>query len=252
MTKLRVLIVDDERLARTGIRRQLERYPDLEIVGEASSGAQAIAGIRDLSPDLVFLDVQMPAGDAFHVIEEIGPARMPAVVFVTAYNEHAIRAFEADAVDYLLKPVDPDRLDAAVGRVLRRIGSGPSRDVARTLEALLGRFPSKAERIAVEEQGRYQFVAPEAVLWVEAADNYVRLHTSSGIKRLRSTLETIHQRLGPRFIRVGRSILVNRDAVESAEHFAKGSYVLFLRGGQKIRTSRHFREQVVVLLRPPS
>lgn len=242
---IRVLIVDDERLARVGIKKQLARFPDLEVVGECGDGASAVEAIQRLRPDLVFLDVAMPGGDAFEVIARVGPTRMPAVVFVTAYDEHAIRAFETDAVDYLLKPVDPERVNDAVSRALRRL------DLPGRLEAVLKRLqPSHDEsrRIAIEEDGRFHFVDPRAVTWVEADGNYALLHAGGRAHRLRTTLEAIQQRLGPAFLRVGRSILVNGDAVTSAEPYLKGSYVLVLRCGTKIRTSRHFRVEVLKLI----
>jgi len=255
---IRVLLVDDERLARVGMRRLLDGYPDLEVVGECGDGAAAVSAIRALRPALVLLDVQMPAGDAFDVIAQVGPARMPAVIFVTAYDEHAIKAFEADAVDYLLKPVVPERLEVAVGRALRRLQVESDDDGAVKLETLLRRLrPASASapvpgaegrRIPVEEDGRYHFVAPEDVTWVEAAGNYVRLHTPGRSHRVRGTLEAMQRKLGDAFLRVNRSTLVNRDAVDSVEHFVKGSYVLSLRSGVKVRSSRHYRSELARLL----
>lgn len=250
MTPVRVLIVDDERLARVGLRRQLARFDELAVVGECSDGASAVDAIRSLAPDLVFLDVRMPERDGFQVIEAVGPARMPAVVFLTAYEEHAIRAFEADAVDYLVKPVDPVRLEAAVGRALRRLTPGRPDDLPDRLASLLrtlARAPATVERIPVEEQGRYHLVDPAEVTWVEAAGNYVRLHTSRRLYRLRSTLDDLDRRLQG-FVRVSRSALVNRQMIDTIEPFLKGSYVLALKGGAKVRSGRAFRAAVAELL----
>lgn len=249
---MRVLIVDDERLARRGIRRQLARFDGLEIVGESADGAAAVQAIGDLAPDLVILDVQMPELDGFQVIEAVGPGRMPAVIFMTAYDEHAIRAFEADAVDYLLKPVDPARVERAVARALRRLEGGGG-DLASRLEALLRRLdrpPSDASvrRIPVEDRGRFHFVDPAEILWVEAAGNYVRLHTLDRIHRVRSTLEAMERRLGGRYLRVSRSAVVNRDAIEEVEPYIKGSFVLILTGGGKVRSARRYREVLLEFL----
>jgi two-component system LytT family response regulator len=250
---IRVLIVDDERLARTGIRRQLSRLGEIEIAGESADGLSAIEAIRTLEPDLVILDVQMPERDGFQVIEAIGPEHMPAVVFLTAHDQHAIRAFEADAVDYLLKPVDPVRLEAAVSRAVRRMQTKDRDDLAARLDALLKRLDrapvtDASRKIPVEEDGRFYFVDPAEITWVEAAANYVRLHTIRRSHTLRATLESVHQRLGDRFLRVSRSALVNRQAVEMVEPFLKGSYVLVLKGGAKVRSGRSFRETVIELL----
>jgi two-component system LytT family response regulator len=251
---IRVLIADDERLARSGLRRQLGLVPELRIAGETADGASTVRAIRELRPDLVFLDVQMPGGDGFEVIRAVGPASMPAVVFVTAHDEHAIRAFEADAVDYLLKPVDPERLAAAVSRALRRVRAGPAAELVARLETLLSRVagdaPPAPDRIAVEVEGRYRFLEPTEIDWVEARGNYVALHAGGRSHRLRATLDAMERRLGGRFLRVGRSMLVNRDAIEAAEHFVKGSWVLFLRGGTRVRTSRHYRSRLDPLLGP--
>ncbi len=251
---IRVLIVDDERLARTGIRRQLGRFEQLDVVGECADGNAAVASIRELAPDLVILDVQMPERNGFQVIEAVGPERMPAVIFLTAHDQHAIRAFEADAVDYLLKPVDPARLESAVARAVRRLEAGNRDDLAARLDALLLRIdrvrPPDAEgwRIPVEEGGDFRFVDPADILWVEAAANYVRLHTARRTHLLRSTLDRLEERLGHRFIRVSRSALVNRQAVDVVEPFLKGSYVLVLKGGTRIRSGRSYRDNLAALL----
>lgn len=251
MTRIRVLIVDDERLARVGLRRQLARFDDLDLIGECADGASAVEAIHALAPDLVFLDVKMPERDGFQVIQSVGPARMPAVVFLTAYEEHAIRAFEADAVDYLVKPVDPVRLEAAVRRVLRRLATGRSDDLPERLQALVERLTrgsASLDRIPVEDQGRFHLVDPGDVTWIEAAGNYVRLHTARRLFRLRATLDDMGRRLGDGFVRVSRSALVNRRMIETIEPFLKGSYVLALKGGAKVKSGRAFRAALAELL----
>jgi len=247
----RVLIVDDERLARTGLRRELARLDRIEVVGEASDGASAVEAIARLEPDLVFLDVQMPERDGFQVIEAVGPERMPAVIFLTAHDQYAIRAFEADAIDYLLKPIDPARLARAVERALTRLKSPDAGALATQLTSLLDRLgqgSAPERRIPVEHDGRFHFVPIDEIDWVEAAANYVRLYAGRRAHRVRSTLEQMERRLGPGFLRVSRSALVSERAVEMVEPFVKGSYVLLLRGGARVRTARSHRERIEALL----
>lgn len=251
MNPVRIVIVDDERLARVGLRRQLSRFPNLTVVGECGDGRAAVALIESAHPDLVFLDVRMPELDGFQVIEAIGPDRMPAVIFLTAYEEHALRAFDADAVDYLVKPVDPDRLDDAVRRALRRTARGPADELPARLEALLrhlNRPAAPPDRLAVEVEGRYHLIDPNELAWVEADGNYVRLHAARRTFRLRGTLDELERRLADRFLRVSRSALVNRSAIEAIEPFLKGSYVLFLKGGIRIRSGRSYRPTLLQLL----
>jgi len=247
----RVLIVDDERLARTGLRRELARLDRIEVVGEASDGASAVEAIARLGPDLVFLDVQMPERDGFQVIEAVGPERMPAVIFLTAHDQYAIRAFETDAIDYLLKPVDPVRLARAVERALTRLESPDAGALATQLTSLLDRLGQGGvpeRRIPVEQDGRFHFVPIDEIDWVEAAGNYVRLHAGRRVHRVRSTLEQMERRLGPGFIRVSRSALVRERVVEMVEPFVKGSYALLLRGGARVRTARSHRDRIEALL----
>ncbi|MGE0554848.1 MAG: LytR/AlgR family response regulator transcription factor [Gemmatimonadales bacterium] len=248
----RVLIVDDERLARAGLRRELGRLEGIEVVGEAADGASAVDAIARFEPDLVFLDVQMPELDGFQVIAAVGPERMPSVIFLTAHDRYALRAFETDAIDYVLKPVDPARLARAVERALKRLQAPDPGALAAQLAGLLDRLgQARGEadrRIPVEHDGRFHFVPIEEIDWVEAAGNYVRLHTGRRVHRVRSTLEQIERRLGAGFLRVSRSALVGERAVELVEPFLKGSYVLLLRGGARVRTARSYRDRIEALL----
>ncbi|MEZ4585299.1 MAG: LytTR family DNA-binding domain-containing protein [Gemmatimonadales bacterium] len=247
----RVLIVDDERLARAGLRRELGRLEGIEVVGEAADGASAVDAIARLEPELVFLDVQMPELDGFQVIAAVGPTRMPSVIFLTAHDQYAIRAFEADAIDYLLKPVDPARLARAVERALKRLEAPDAGALAARLGGLLDRLGQGGgteRRIPVEHDGRFHFVPIDEIDWVEAAGNYVRLHTGRRVHRVRSTLEQMERRLGPGFLRVSRSALVRERAVEMVEPFVKGSYVLLLQGGARVRTARSHRDRIEALL----
>ncbi|MEP6572758.1 MAG: LytTR family DNA-binding domain-containing protein [Gemmatimonadota bacterium] len=255
---MKVLIADDEPLARLQLRRQLEAQPGVDLIVECANGLAAAALIAKDPPDLVFLDIRMPGLDGFGVIERVGAARMPPVVFVTAHDDHAIDAFEVGALDYLLKPFDADRFHDAFSRAARRMAleRGPAiSDRLVSLLATLGQSETRsspaAERIPVNEGGRVCFVEPAAVEWAEAAGNYVRLHAGPRNHLLRHTLEAMHVRLGPRFLRVRRTALVNRDAVESAEPYGKGSWVLALRGGGRIVTSRHYRPHLAPLFGEP-
>ncbi len=253
---MRVLIVDDERLARAGIRQHLRRMPDVQVVAECASGDEAVRAIDEHHPDLVFLDVQMPGLDGFQVIERVGVDRMPAVIFVTAWDDYAVRAFEADAVDYLLKPFDDERFRDAFARASRRIELEQSGRLSARLESLLERLERpliadtshNADRIPVTRGGRIVFLSPADIEWIEAAGNYARLHVRNETHLVRNSLETMERRLAPRFLRVRRSALVNREAIESVEPYAKGSWLLRLRAGAAVRTSRHYRANIAPLL----
>jgi len=239
---IRALVVDDEPHGRERVTMLLAGRPDVEVVGRCADGSQAVRAIRELRPDLVFLDVQMPELDGFGVLEEVG-AEMPAVVFVTAYDAYAIRAFEVNALDYLLKPVDPERLAAALERAAERMrmrapGSADERVVA-LLEGL-ERRRRYTSRFVVRGQGAAFFLPAEQVEWIEAERNYVRLHArGGGAHLLREPLKEVEVRLDPeRFVRVSRSAIVNLDAVERVEPWFRGEYVLILRGGARLTSSR--------------
>lgn len=251
---MRVLIVDDEPLARRGMRQELERYPAVDVVGECRNGAEAVDAIVARRPDLVVLDVQMPGLTGFDVIERVGADAMPAVIFVTAYDKHALRAFEVHAVDYVLKPVDPDRfrdaLDRAVGAIAR---SGRSR--AGGLEAVAraaaddGAPRPPLSRVVVHDDGKLKFVDAAAIDWIEAAGNYVRLHVGPHTHLIRGPLARLASRLGAaRFVRIRRSALVNVRAIASLELYGKASYALTLRSGARLVSSRYFVRQIRALL----
>lgn len=241
---MRVLIADDEELARTGIRQLLAARPDTKVVAECANGLETVAAIAEHTPDLVFLDVQMPGFDGFEVIEQVGSEAMPPVIFVTAYDAHALRAFETHAVDYLLKPIDPDRFRAALDRARTRIAS-------TKLTALIedGSRGTALEQIAVKHDGRISFVKVEAIDWIEATGNYVTLHAGAATHVVRHTLERLARRLGSqRFIRIRRDALVRLDAIKSLEPYLKGSYVILLRDGGKLLSSRSFAARLKELL----
>lgn len=259
---LDVLVVDDEPLARAGVRALLAEQPDVGTVREARGGAEAIAAIRERRPDLVFLDVQMPRVDGFGVIAAIGADAMPPVVFVTAYDAYAVRAFEVHALDYLLKPVDPARFRDAFARAVRapvRDGAaaldGALRDALARLAPALQRAggeaaaltepASSARPFAVREKARIVFVAATDVEWVEAFGNYVRLHVRGGaVHVLRATLDDTEARLGADFVRLRRSALVRTAAIRFCEPWGKGSWVFVLRDGTRLTSSRYYRERL--------
>ncbi len=249
---IRALIVDDEPAARRGLRRRLGAFPDLEVVGECEDGAAAVEAIPELAPDLVFLDIQMPGLDGFGVIEAVGLARMPAVVFVTAYDEFALRAFEVNAVDYLLKPIDGQRLQAAVERVRARTpASGPGA-AARLAAALdeLGRHGARrwCRRLAIRGAGRVRLVEVAEIDRIEAAGNYVQVHQGRTQHLLRETMAGLEGRLDPdQFVRVSRAAIVNIDRVRELQPMFNGDFVVLLKDGTEVAGSRRYRDALQAL-----
>jgi two-component system LytT family response regulator len=245
--KIRTLIADDEPLARERLRTLLSRHAEIGFVADASNGREAVERIRRDSPELVFLDVQMPDLDGFGVIEEIGARRMPATIFVTAYDQYALRAFDVHALDYLLKPFDRERFELALGRAKAHIEAADNTVVNRRLLELLEdlRAPRKhVERLVVKAAGRVSFVRVDEIDWIEAAGNYVRLHASKEEHLLRETMNAMEGRLDPRqFVRVHRSAIVNIDRVKSMQPWFRGDHILTLRDGSRVTLSRMFREK---------
>jgi two-component system LytT family response regulator len=253
---LRVLIVDDEEVARQRVRRLLAREQDVEIVGEASDGIQAVESIRALSPDLVFLDVQMPEVDGFEVLERLRPDPVPEVVFVTAYDDYAVRAFEVHAVDYLRKPFDATRFREAFARARRRLASAEAEARARKLDALLAQIqaqpPRSRERLMVRADGRLYFVRVDDIDWVEAAGNYVKLHVGRETHLMRETMAGIEALLDPsRFLRIHRSAIVNLDRVREMQPWFSGEYTVILRDGTQLRLSRVYRDRLETWMHGP-
>lgn len=244
---MRVLIVDDEPLARERIRTLLRRDPAIEIAGEAEDGVSAVEAIESQSPDLVFLDVQMAGMTGFEVVAAVGAERMPLVVFVTAYDEFALRAFEAHAIGYLVKPFAPERLLAAVDRAKTQL-RGRSRDEFESdLRALVSTATTVEylDRIMVKRGPRFVFLRTADIHWIEAADNYVQLHTAAGSELLRATLNTLESRLDPRrFVRVHRGAIVNLEFLEGMESWGQGEYLLSLPAGKHLTSSRSYRTRL--------
>jgi two-component system LytT family response regulator len=250
---MRVLIVDDEPIARRGIRQQLRGEADLEVIGECGDGAAAIDAITELAPDLVFLDIQMPEVGGFDVVEAIGVARMPAVIFVTAYDEHALRAFDVHAVDYVLKPIDRHRFRTAVERARRRLAHAPGqldRRIAAALEELGRPAHDYAKRLAIKGDGRVILVDVDEVDRLETAGNYVEVHSGARHHLVRETMASLEARLDPaRFVRVSRSSIVNADRVRELQPMFNGDFVVVLRDGTKVAGSRRYRAAFDMLTR---
>lgn len=242
-----VLVVDDEPLARDGIRRLVEGEPGFTVLSECRDGESAVQAIERLAPDLVLLDIQMPEMDGFEVIEAVGPERMPPVVFITAHDRHAVRAFEAMALDYLLKPFDDERFYRALRRGAqagreRRAGDWPAR-LGGMLEARDS--TTWRRRLAVRSDGRTSFVPVEEVDWIEAAGSALRLHAGRAVHTIRGPLAALAARLDPqRFVRVHRSTIVNVERVAGVEPWFHGDAILILRDGTRLRVSRERRADV--------
>lgn len=250
--KIRTLLVDDEALARERLRALLAGEPDLEILGECADGAEAVAAIEREQPDLLFLDVQMPELDGFDVLATARPARPPVVIFTTAYSEHALRAFEVHALDYLLKPFDRERLQVALRRARESLRLARAEALNEKLHALLAevRPPTqKTDRLVVKSGGRVMLIRTADVDWIESADNYVNLHVGAESHMLRETMASLEARLDPRqFLRISRSTIVNLDRVKELHPMFHGDYVVILRNGTRLNLSRSYRDKLQQLL----
>lgn len=265
---VRVLIVDDESLARERIRRLLQAEPDVEIAGEAGNGPDAVNRILELRPDVVCLDIQMPGMDGFAVLREVGEANRPVVLFITAYDEHAQKAFDVHAVDYVLKPVDAVRFRTAFERARSRVTQaaaaerlGQLLDTVRmfsgeTLQAVSPASsvsPAKpatgssayASRLLVKEDGRMFFVRTAEIDWIEADRNYVKLHVGKKVHTIRERMTHLEETLDPRvFARIHKSTIVNLNRIREMQQWFSGDYVVVLEDGTKLRLSRNYRERV--------
>jgi two-component system LytT family response regulator len=243
----RVVIVDDEPLVRERIRSLLAAHADVEVAAECGDGVAAVAAVDSQRPDAMFLDVRMPGLDGFDVLT--AAEHVPAVVFVTAYDEHALRAFDAHAVDYLLKPIDSQRFDVALARVRDRLGRGPAADV-RSLAAELLRHRGGSSRLAVRTGSRIELIAVADVHWIEAAGNYVYLHLATSEHIMRETLKSLEARLDPAaFVRIHRSVIVNVDRISHLEPIEHGEYLVTLRDGRSLYATRSFSRRLRHLLR---
>jgi two-component system LytT family response regulator len=243
---MRVLIVDDEPLVRRGVVLRLRKFRDVEIVGECGDGSTAVEKILDLSPDLVFLDVQMPGMDGFAVLRALPKERLPGVIFLTAYEQHALRAFEFHAIDYLLKPMGNARFAAAVNRAVKLVDSASKATMTERVLEMLGRTADRyASRFTLQTGSRIQIVIAEDVDWIGAAGNYVELHVSGRSFLLRESMASLEQRLDPeKFIRIHRSRIVKSSCILELQAIENREFVVKLSDRSEHRSSRTFADQL--------
>ena len=247
MSNFKTLIVDDERLSRRRIRRLLSLEPDCEVIGECANGAEAVAALESLCPDILFLDVQMPELNGFEVVRALTRAR-PLIIFTSAYDEYALRAFEVFAFDYLLKPFDGRRFRASLHRAKARVtqdrAGNPDRRLFELFESL-ARVRRSPDRIAVRNNGRVVFVRLEEIDWIEASDNYVCLHCGRETHVVRETMGELESRLDPaQFLRVHRSAIVNLDRIKELKPWFRGDYRVILRDGTELTLTKSHREKL--------
>lgn len=251
--KIRTLIVDDMPLARERIGMLLGADPEIEIVGGCADGDEAVAAVENLKPDLVFLDVQMPGLDGFGVVEKIGVEKMPTVIFVTAFDEFAIKAFEVSALDYLLKPFEEEQLTRAVNRAKREIQKSRASDLNNHLRQLLEAVKPEAKylkRLVVKSAAQTILVQTEDIDWIGASGNYLELHVGKEIHLVRERISRMEQKLDPeKFVRVHRSTIVNLDRIKTLHHIFNGDHVIILRDDTELNMSRSFYEKFLVQLR---
>jgi two-component system LytT family response regulator len=254
MPAIRTLIVDDEPLARERVRALLARDAEIAVVGESANGEEALGAIRREKPDLLFLDVQMPGLDGFDVLEEVPRDALPVVVFVTAHDRHALRAFEVHAVDYLLKPFDEDRFTRALERAKDAVRAGRARDVDGRLLALLeelGAGRRYLKRLVLQAPDRIFFLRVDEIDWIESAGNYVRLHAGADAHLHRETMQGLESRLDPEaFLRIHRSTIVNLDRVRDLKPLFHGGYLVTLKDGTELTSSRNYSDRLRGLFGP--
>jgi two-component system LytT family response regulator len=245
---MRALVVDDEAPARSRLRAFLREEPGWELVGECTNGEQALEAIRRERPDLVFLDIRMPRLDGFGVVERLGEDEMPLVVFTTAYDEYAVKAFEVHALDYLLKPFDRERFSRTLARARGRRGAGEGGKLRAEIQSVLLELRGGSacpDRVALKVDGRLVFVRYDEVDWVEAEGNYVKFHLGSVGHLVRETLTWCEQQLpSPRFLRISRSAIVNTDRIREVQPLFSGDQAVLLRDGTKLTLSRNYRERL--------
>lgn len=253
--KTRVLLVDDEPAARSRLRQMLREEPDFEIVGESASGRQALTSIRELRPDLVFLDIQMPGLNGLEVCRALEPDELPRIVFVTAYDRYALQAFEVHAIDYLLKPFDQDRFRKTLAHAREQLRPASSTAASERILAALKDLqvaPPRTERFAFKSDGRVVFVRLDEIDYLEADGNYVKLLAGGTTHLLRETLAALEHQLAPnRFLRISRSVIVNLDRVKEVQPLFYGDHVVILRNGTQLTLTRSHRDKLDSLLLSP-
>jgi two-component system LytT family response regulator len=253
---IRTLIVDDESLARERIKRFLAGERDIETLGECADGREAVAAINALKPDLVFLDIQIPELDGFGVLEAVGVEQMPAVIFVTAYDRYALRAFDVNALDYLLKPYNRERFRKALERARAQLSNGAHGELNERLLSLLENLKTEQrhlERLMIKSSGRVFFLRTEEIDWIEAEGNYLRLHAGRERHLLRETMNRLASKLDPdKFLRIHRSTLVNIERIKELQPLFSGDYVVILRDGKQLTLSRSYRDKLLELFEKSS
>jgi two-component system LytT family response regulator len=244
------MVVDDEPLAREHLAGLLAAESDMTLVGQAGGGSEAVRLIGELKPDLVFLDVHMPGLNGFEVLRSLPATQWPLVVLVTAYDQHAVDAFEVSAVDYLLKPVIEDRFRLAARRAVERAVAPNAHDVLTRLTNVLERVPptSGSDRIPISVDGRVLFLAAREIDWIEARDDHVTVHAGKNIHLVRETMAHIESRMPPRFVRIHRSTLVNAERIREIQPWVKGDYIVILSDGTRLTSGRTYRNRVRALL----
>ena len=261
MSLIRAIIVDDEGLARDTLELLLKSHEDIQVIRSCENGREAVDAIQAEAPDLVFLDIQMPEINGFEVIEKIGPENMPVVIFVTAYDQYALRAFEAQALDYLLKPFDDDRFEQALERARSLIKQRKVGALSAQLAALVSDQPAietkeeppetdYLERVMVKGRGSIYFIKVADIDWIEAAGDYVSLHTGKKTHLIRETMTGMVKKLDPkRFVRVHRSSIVRVDHVKEIKPYFHGDYIILLHDGTELKLSRRYWEQAEKIFR---
>lgn len=250
---IRTVIADDEPLAQQRILRLVASEPDVEVVAVCGNGLEALEAIRTHSPDLIFLDVQMPELDGIGVLREVGPQNFPVTIFTTAYDNYALQAFEANALDYLLKPFDETRFRRAVERARNYISNAKRSEVTERLLAMLDDVNAQpqngSDRLIIKSGGRVVFIKAAEIDWVEAAANYVRIHSGAETYLMRETMNSFEARLDSnKFIRIHRSIIVNIEKIKELQPCNSGEYIVVLRNGKELSLSRSFRDRIQSLV----
>ena len=259
-SKIRTLIVDDEPLARRNLRVLLEKDPQIEILDECRNGREAVKAINTLSPDLIFLDIQMPEMDGFDVLEGAGPEHIQAIIFVTAFDQYALKAFDVHALDYLLKPFDDERFAHALQRAKRQIEARNINKLTQRLLALLEERESDRKvslqqttyltRLMIKASGRVMLLKVDDIDFIEADGNYAKLHVGRKAHLLREKMHDLEGRLDPaKFVRIHRSIIVNLDRIKEMHPHFNGDYIVVLDDGRQLRLSRTRRENLEAKLR---
>jgi two-component system LytT family response regulator len=246
--KIRTVIVEDEPLARERLRTLLEEDPEIAIVAECGDGRSAVNVINEQKPDLVFLDIQLPERNGFEVLSDLGPENLPAVVFVTAYGQFAVKAFDVHAIDYLLKPFDVERFERALRRAKEQIERKDTKVQSESIRELIGSLrPERPgpKRISIKSSGKLIFIRTDEIDFVEAADNYVKVRTGGNVHTVRDTLGAFEDRLpADDFVRISRSCIVNVDRIKELQALEYGEYEIVLLDGSRVRLTRGYRKNL--------